>query len=219
MSPSPSDVADDELQQALLLCLSKPQEPLSSTLRKAPDPEAFPASLDHVALGQPLPQFSDDVQQRVLSLYVMALQCGNYRVEPGGQLLHTFSDGFWCPVLERLIQGMLERFHKEKKQHQTLWQWADESGVVMPSTRRSRTAVMELPLESRHLPAGLPDPEEPRAFREVRKKPATILQVHTSRGCHLCSMAKVAGPTPGGPPVSSGLSASTSLRRTNACPT
>ena len=112
---SASEIADAELEQALRHCLSKPQEPLSRTLRKASDPEALPASLDNVALGQPLPEFSDDVQQRVLSLYVMGLQCGNYRLHEGGQLFHTFSDGFWSPVLERLLQGIMEKFHKEKR--------------------------------------------------------------------------------------------------------
>ena len=115
-------------------------------------------------------------QQRVLSLYVMGLQYGNYRLHEGGQLLHTFSDGFWSPVLERLLQGIIEKFHREKKKHQSMLQWAAKSGLVMPSTRRSSTAVMELPLESRHLPSGLPDPEEPRALRaEAKKKPATVL--------------------------------------------
>ncbi|CAE7734699.1 unnamed protein product [Symbiodinium necroappetens] len=113
-SPSPSvkspmDLADEELEKVLQKHFGRRPEPLSRVLEQAADPAALPASLEDVRIGKKVTEFPVEVQKRLVSLYLVGLQCGIHRPEEQPHLVLLTSDGFWHPVLERLLQGIMEK--------------------------------------------------------------------------------------------------------------
>ena len=121
-----------------------------------------------------------------MSLYLVGLQCGIHRPEEQPHLVHLTSDGFWHPVLERLLQGKKHHSYKRKvhesKAFESITQWAQRSGLRLPSTQRSTSAAVEVPPELQRLPEGLPPPAEPRALKASppAKKPAMVLPLSRS---------------------------------------
>ena len=187
-SPSPSvkspmDLADEELEKMLQKHLGRRPEPLSRVLKRASDPAPLPASLEDSRIGKKVTEFPEEIQKRLLSLYLVGLQPGIHPPEEESELVHLTSDGIWHPVIERLLQGIMEAYRREKRKDsftrgfESIVAWADRSGLRLLSTQRPTSAAVEVPPELRRLPQGLPPPAEPRALRTPppTKKPATVL--------------------------------------------
>ena len=90
------------------------------------------------------------MQKRLVLLYLVGLQCGIHRPEGQRDLVHLTSDGFWLPVLERFLQGILEKYHSEKRKigsagFESITTRAERSGLRLPSTQRSTIAAVEVP--------------------------------------------------------------------------
>ena len=103
-SPSPSvkspmDLADEELEKVLQKHFGRRPEPLSRVLEQAADPAALPASLEDVRIGKKVTEFPVEVQKRLVSLYLVGLQCGIHRSEEQLHLVHLTSHGFWHPMV------------------------------------------------------------------------------------------------------------------------
>ena len=130
--------------------LGRRLEPLSHVLEQAAHPVAMPASLEDARIGKKVTEFPVFVQKRLVLLYLVGLQCGIHRPEGQRDLVHLTSDGFWLPVLERFLQGILEKYHSEKRKigsagFESITTRAERSGLRLPSTQRSTSAGVEVP--------------------------------------------------------------------------
>ena len=96
---SPMDLADEELEKMLQKHLGRRPEPLSRVLKRASDPAPLPASLEDSRIGKKVTEFPEEIQKRLLSLYLVGLQPGIHPPEEESELVHLTSDGIWHPVI------------------------------------------------------------------------------------------------------------------------
>ncbi|OLQ15071.1 hypothetical protein AK812_SmicGene739 [Symbiodinium microadriaticum] len=172
-SPSPSvkspmDLADEELEKVLQKHFGRRPEPLSRVLEQAADPAALPASLEDVRIGKKVTEFPVEVQKRLVSLYLVGLQCGIHRPEEQPHLVLLTSDGFWHPVLERLLQGIMEKYHSDKRKANGNQQLLEEMPVEQ---LKSRTRLAESNIGVVHV----------LRFSKYLKLGASHLELHCKR--------------------------------------
>ena len=200
MRPGPAksskseQLADEVLEVVLRERLGKREvrQPLSMTLRSAKGPDMVPPSMEDMQIGKKLTDMSQEVQARVLSLCCVFLQTSPPR--QAGQR-HIFLTGhFWNPIVERLIQGMMESYHSTKEpkraqastsRHST---WLARNNCL-PMPIRLQQAAVDVPETLRDFPSYFSKPAEPKLLDKdggVLRRPAATVRQLLCLGCKKC---------------------------------
>ena len=193
-SSKSEQLADEVLEVVLRERLGKREvrQPLSMTLRSAEGPDMVPPSMEDMQIGKKLTDMSQEVQARVLSLCCVFLQTSPPR--QAGQR-HIFLTGhFWNPIVERLIQGMMESYHSTKEpkraqastsRHST---WLARNNCL-PMPIRLQQAAVDVPETLRDFPSYFSKPAEPKLLGKdggVLRRPAATVRQPLCLGCKKC---------------------------------